>query len=61
MPKTKDAKRLELRDRMNTQVHTYDWLVDRIRGAISFSGPPASNPNLIQRPDPNRDERGRRG
>jgi hypothetical protein len=49
MPITKDAKRRELRDRVGTHVHTYDWLLERLRGTVDFNGPPASNPHLIAR------------
>lgn len=46
-PRTKDARRLELKESNNTQVHTYDWLLETLRAAIRFDGPPASNPYLI--------------
>ena len=32
-------------------VQTYDRLLDRLRGAINFSGPPGANPHLIHRTD----------
>lgn len=46
-----------LRDRLSESkrihVHTYDWLLDTVREAIDFSGPPAYNPYLLSssRPD----------
>ncbi len=45
-PETKDAKRQEHRQ-ANIEIHSYDWLVDRLRGIIRHQGPPASNPYLI--------------
>jgi hypothetical protein len=47
---SKDAKRRELRERLSIHVHTYDWLLERLRGAISFRGPTASNPHVFKRP-----------
>lgn len=47
MPKTKDAQRHEYRQSNNIQIHTYDWLLEKLRGAIHHLGPPASNPHLI--------------
>jgi hypothetical protein len=47
MPETTDAKRFEYRQSSNIQIHTYDWLLDTLRGAIRHGGPPASNPYLI--------------
>ncbi len=49
-PKTTDAVRKELRHRSNIRVHSYDWFLEKLRGAISFDGPPGSNPYLISRP-----------
>jgi hypothetical protein len=28
-------------------VHTYDWLLEQLRGAIGFHGPPGANPYLL--------------
>lgn len=48
MPKTKDAQRHEYR-KSNIQIHSYDWLLETLRGAIRHEGPTASNPHLIPR------------
>lgn len=47
MPETTDAKRIEYRQSSNIQIHTYDWLLDALRGAIRHGGPPGGNPHLI--------------
>ena len=52
MPRTKDAQRHEYR-KSNIQIHSYDWLLETLRGAIRHEGPPASNPHLIPRTLPN--------
>ena len=49
MPKTKDAQRHEYRQSSNIQIHTYDWLLETLRGAIFYPGPPINNPHLIPR------------
>ncbi len=49
MPKTKDAQRYEDHQSTNIQIHTYDWLLETLRGVIHHLGPPASNPFLIPR------------
>ncbi len=49
MPETKDAQRQEYRQSNNIQIHTYDWLLEKLRGAIRHLGPPASNSHLIPR------------
>ncbi|HEX3551916.1 MAG TPA: Shedu anti-phage system protein SduA domain-containing protein [Thermoanaerobaculia bacterium] len=49
MPKTKDAQRNEYRQVNKIQIHSYDWLLETLRGAIRHQGPPASNPYLIPR------------
>lgn len=46
-----EAARLQLRSR-GIHVHTYDWLLDSIRGAMQFSGPSAGNPFTIGRAAP---------
>lgn len=51
MPETKDAQRHEYRRSNNIQIHSYDWLLEELRGAIRHQGPPASNPHLISRRD----------
>ena len=38
----------QLRDSENIHIHTYDWLLDQLRGALAFSGPSRLNPYLIQ-------------
>jgi hypothetical protein len=49
MPNTSDAQRHEYRQSNNIQIHSYDWLLEILRGAIGHRGPPASNPYLIPR------------
>ena len=49
MPPTKDAQRNEYRQSNHIQIHTYDWLLETLRGTIRFQGPPACNPHLIPR------------
>jgi hypothetical protein len=49
MPKTKDAQRLEYQSN-KIQIHSYDWLLETLRGVIRHQGPPASNRYLIARP-----------
>jgi len=44
-----DAARHELRESSNIHVHTYDWLLESIRGAMEFSGPSALNPYAFGR------------
>jgi Domain of unknown function (DUF4263) len=44
-----DTKRRELYYENNVKVHTYDWLLTQLRGAIRYSGPPRSNPYLLSR------------
>jgi hypothetical protein len=46
-----EAARHELRASSNIHVHTYDWLLESIRGAIAFSGPSALNPYALKRDD----------
>ena len=36
------------RENSRIRVHTYDWLIEQLRGGLNFSGPPGSNPYLIQ-------------
>jgi len=47
MSDTTDAQRTEYRQSNNIAVHTYDWLLDSLRGILRHQGPPASNPYLI--------------
>jgi hypothetical protein len=49
-----DAVRNQIAEDSNVRVHTYDWLLDQLRGTLSFAGPPAGNPQVIQ---PQREER----
>lgn len=49
IPETKDAQRKEYRELNNIEIHTYDWLIESLYGAIHHHGPPASNPHLIKR------------
>jgi hypothetical protein len=42
------AVRSAVREGNNIQVHTYDWLLERLKGLLNFSGPSALNPYLIQ-------------
>lgn len=49
MPETNDAQRHESRQSNNIQIHSYDWLLETLRGAIRHQGPPASNSHLIPR------------
>lgn len=49
IPETKDAQRLEYRQSNNIQIHTYDWLLEMLLGALRHPGPPAGNPYLIPR------------
>jgi hypothetical protein len=41
------AVRARIKENDNIQVHTYDWLIERLRGAVSFQGPPAGNRYLV--------------
>ena len=41
------AVRARIKEKDNIQVHTYDWLIERLRGDISFQGPPAGNRYLV--------------
>ncbi len=47
MPETTDAQRIEHRQSSQIQIHTYDWLLETLRGIIRHNGPPSSNPHLI--------------
>jgi hypothetical protein len=44
-----DAKRNALKER-GIQVHSYDWFLEQLRGAIGFDGPYSYNPYLIKLP-----------
>lgn len=49
MPETKDALRHEYLQSNGIQIHTYDWLIERIGKAVRFQGPPAINPYILPR------------
>jgi hypothetical protein len=49
MRNTKDAQRQQYRQ-SNIHIHTYDWLLECLTGAIHHQGPPASNPFLFASP-----------
>ena len=44
-----DAARHQQAEQNGIEVQTYDRLLDRLRGGMSFSGPPGANPHLIRR------------
>jgi hypothetical protein len=52
MPETKDSMRHHERQSSNIHIHTYDWLVERLYGSVSFQGPTAANPYLFEKLNP---------
>jgi Domain of unknown function (DUF4263) len=42
-----ESIRLEQRNRNNTEIHNYDWLLERLRGTLRYSGLPAMSPYLL--------------
>jgi len=42
-----EAARAAQSEQNGIEIQTYDRVIDRLRGAISFSGPPSANPFLI--------------
>jgi hypothetical protein len=46
-----EGVRKSIRANDRVEIHTYDWLLERLRNILHFSGPPAANPYLIQRPE----------
>ena len=34
-------------EQQGIQIHTYDWLIERLRGLLTFDGPPGANPYHI--------------
>lgn len=48
MPTSKDSARIEYRQSNGIEIHTYDWLLESLEGAIRFSGLPALNPHLMR-------------
>ena len=53
---TKETERNQYRDKSNIHIHTYDWLIDKLRGTLAFNGPPGLNPHLFK-PDESKSER----
>ena len=51
IPETDEAQRYELSMSNDIHVHTYDWLLEQLRGAIAHHGPPATNPYLLSKVD----------
>src|SRR5258708_22296448 len=47
-----DAARREARASRNIYIHTYDWLLESIRGAMDFVGPSAVTPYTLDRESP---------
>lgn len=45
---TKEVARNQLRENENIHIHTYDWLLEQLRGALCFTGLPIFNPYLFQ-------------
>jgi antiviral defense system Shedu protein SduA len=43
-----DAVRNQIAEDSNIRIHTYDWLLDQLRGTLSFAGPAAANPHALQ-------------
>ncbi len=44
-----NAVRHAIREGSYIRVHTYDWLIESLKGILAFKGPPGANPHLIQR------------
>ena len=42
-----DSIRLEQRSRNATEIHSYDWLLERLYGTLRYSGVPAMSPYLL--------------
>jgi hypothetical protein len=42
-----ESIRLEQRSRNNTEIHSYDWLLERLYGTLRYSGLPAMSPYLL--------------
>lgn len=42
-----ESIRLEQRSRNNTEIHSYDWLLERLHGTLRYSGLPAMSPYLL--------------
>lgn len=48
LPETKDAQRREFRESNNIEIHTYDWLLESLRGQSSYDGLPAASPFALR-------------
>ena len=46
-----ESIRLEQRSRNNTEIHSYDWLLERLYGTLRYSGVPAISPYLLSHAD----------
>ena len=44
------AVRNRIREENQIRVHTYDWLIEALRGTLAHSGPPVLNRYAIQAP-----------
>jgi hypothetical protein len=53
IPETSHVWRREYRENFNIQIHTYDWLIEALRGAIGFQGLPGANRFVLERPSMN--------
>jgi len=42
-----ESIRLEQRNRSSTEIHTYDWLIEKLHGTLSYSGLPSLSPHLL--------------
>jgi len=45
-----EALRRRLWEDKRIMVHTYDWLLEQVAGAMNYAGIPAANPYLLKRP-----------
>jgi hypothetical protein len=50
------AVRSRIREENQIRIHTYDWLIEALRGTLAHSGPPVLNPYAIQAPRKERPE-----
>jgi Domain of unknown function (DUF4263) len=51
MPHDKHAARVDLTQNSDIDVHTYDWLLERLRGAVGYVGPSALNRYAVDLPE----------
>lgn len=42
-----EAVRTRIREKQDVHVHTYEWLVESLRGVLGFRGPPGINPFML--------------